>query len=333
VKLIRKILLPIVPIYFGVTWLRNVFYNNGAFKSKSYNFPVICIGNLSVGGTGKTPMTEYLIRLLRDTYKVATLSRGYGRTTKGFQIADNTSSAETIGDEPYQFYKKFENITVAVDSNRQNGILQLQKLNNPGIILLDDAFQHRKVKAGLNILLTPFNKLYVNDICLPTGDLREPKSGSKRADIILVTKCPNEISKSERHNVITKLKPKKNQNVFFSVIDYSRILHSKNDTINFNELRDNKFTLVTGIANSLPLVNHLQNENLTFEHLNFKDHHKYSDEDIEVLKQKEIIVTTEKDFTKLSSKLLENRLYYLPIENKIFEHKKFDDLVLAFCSK
>ncbi|MCK0110338.1 tetraacyldisaccharide 4'-kinase [Flavobacteriaceae bacterium S0825] len=332
-KLLRNILLPIVPIYYGVTWLRNVLYDKGVFKSKSYDFPVICVGNLSVGGTGKTPMIEYLIRLLKDNYKLATLSRGYKRSTDGFQIANDMSSAETIGDEPYQFYSKFKGITVSVDANRQHGISKLQSLKNPDVILLDDAFQHRKVDAGFNILLTTYDKLYIDDITLPTGDLREPKSGAKRANVIVVTKCPKDITIEERSKLKHRLQPKSHQEVFFSTIDYSSTIYSNSDNVNLSGLKDENFTLVTGIANAIPLVNFLNDEGYNFEHINFKDHHIFTDADIEALNEKEIIVTTEKDFTKLGNKLIENKLYYLPIETKIFEHEKFNKILLAFCTK
>lgn len=332
-KLLRNILLPIVPIYYGVTWLRNVLYDKGVFKSKSYDFPIICVGNLSVGGTGKTPMIEYLIRLLKNNYKLATLSRGYKRSTDGFQIANPNSSAETIGDEPYQFYSKFKDITVSVDANRQHGISELQSLRNPDVILLDDAFQHRKVDAGFNILLTSYDKLYIDDITLPTGDLREPKSGAKRANVIVVTKCPKEITIEERSKLKHRLQPKSHQEVFFSTIGYSSVIYSNNGKINLSELKDVNFTLVTGIANSIPLVNFLNNEGYMFEHINFKDHHVFSKADVAVLNEKEIIVTTEKDFTKLGNKLIGNKLYYLPIETKIFEHEKFNNLILNFCTK
>ena len=164
-KLLRNISFPLVPLYYLVTWTRNKLYDLDIKKSKSYDLPVICVGNLSVGGTGKTPMIEYLIKLLNESHNVATLSRGYKRKTSGFQIADVNSSAETIADEPFQFYNKFkEKITVAVDSDRQNGIEKLQSNNDSlDVILLDDAFQHRKVMAGFNILLTTYNNLYVND--------------------------------------------------------------------------------------------------------------------------------------------------------------------------
>lgn len=333
VKLIRNIFFPIVPIYYGVTWLRNVCYDAGIFKSKNYDFPIICVGNLSVGGTGKTPMIEYLIRLLRNKHQLATLSRGYKRTTDGFQIANTTSSAETIGDEPYQFYTKFKDITVSVDANRQQGISKLQSLKKPDIILLDDAFQHRKVEAGLNILLTSYGKLYIDDIILPTGDLREPKSGAKRANIIVVTKCPKDITVEERNNIIHRIKPNSNQEVFFSTIVYSNCIYSKHDSINLSGLKDINFTLVTGIANAVPLVNYLNDEGYKFEHINFKDHHVFTNADIEALNKKEIILTTEKDFTKLGNKLSGKKLYYLPIETTVFEHEKFNKILLDFCSQ
>jgi tetraacyldisaccharide 4'-kinase len=274
-----------------------------------------------------------LIRLLKETYQIATLSRGYKRTTVGFQLANNMSSVETIGDEPYQFYNKFNDIIVGVDSNRQRGISRLQILKNPDIILLDDAFQHRKVNAGLNILLTSYSKLYIDDICLPTGDLREPRTGSNRADIIVITKCPNSISIQERNNIVNRLKLKQNQEAFFSTIEYSSVLYSNDDNINVSELKKANFTLVTGIANSLPLVNHLEKQNFKFEHFKFSDHHKYSDTDIEMLGQKKLVITTEKDFTKLSNRMSRKEVYFLPIETKILEHEKFDNLILDFCSK
>ena len=175
-KILRYILFPVVPIYYVVTWLRDKLYDLGIKSSKSYDFPVICVGNLSVGGTGKTPMIEYLIRLLHNDYKIATLSRGYKRNTRGFVVADATSDASSIGDEPFQFYKKFNDIIVSVDADRQNGIARLRDLQpQPNVILLDDAFQHRKVKAGFNILLTSYGNLFTDDWLLPTGNLREPK--------------------------------------------------------------------------------------------------------------------------------------------------------------
>ena len=186
-KLLRYLALPLVPIYYLVTWFRNMLYDYGIKKSKAYAFPVICVGNLSVGGTGKTPMIEYLIRLLKSDYQLATLSRGYKRKTSGFQWANEKASAQSIGDEPYQFYNKFKDaILVSVDTDRVHGISKIMQLHRTtDVILLDDAYQHRHVKAGLNILLTTYNNPYFNDWVLPTGNLREPKIGAKRADIIV----------------------------------------------------------------------------------------------------------------------------------------------------
>ena len=282
-KILRYILFPFAPIYYLVTWFRNKLYDVGIKKSKSYNFPVICVGNLSVGGTGKTPMIEYLISILKNDYKVATLSRGYKRQTKGYYLADKKASALTIGDEPFQFYSKFKkDISVAVDANRQNGISELQKLkNSPEIILLDDAYQHRKVKAGLNILLTTYTNPYFEDFVLPTGDLREPKHGVKRADIIVVTKCPDDLDEATKAAFIKQIRPNKNQSIFFSSIGYSNEVISENSNIELKDLSN--FTLVTGIANAKPLVDFLNSKHLNFEHLNFKDHHEFSQQDISEL--------------------------------------------------
>ncbi|MFD0989693.1 tetraacyldisaccharide 4'-kinase [Mariniflexile jejuense] len=330
-NLIRNIAFPFVPVYYAVSSLRNTLYDLGIKKSTSYNFPIICVGNLSVGGTGKTPMIEYLINLLKDDYKVATLSRGYKRKTKGFQLADAFSSAESLGDEPFQFYNKFKkDVFVSVDANRTNGIEQLLLLeNSPEVILLDDAFQHRKVKAGLNILLTTYANPYVSDYVLPTGNLREPRSGAKRANIIVVTKCPETISVIEKQSFLEKISPTKNQHVFFSSISYSEDVVSEENKKSINALTN--FTLVTGIANAKPLVNFLKNKNLQFEHLNFKDHHEFSEQDISVLETKEFIVTTEKDFMRLKQyNTLKAKLFYLTITVTIDDSVMFDRLIKTF---
>ncbi|NNC49789.1 MAG: tetraacyldisaccharide 4'-kinase [Flaviramulus sp.] len=325
-KLLRYILFPVVPVYFSVTWLRNKLYDLGIKESTDYNFPLICVGNLSVGGTGKSPMVEYLINLLKSNYNIATLSRGYKRNTKGFQLANTKSNAKSIGDEPFQFYSKFKNeILVAVDSNRRNGIEKL-KAQNTEIILLDDAFQHRKVKAGLNILLTTFDNPYYNDIVLPTGNLREPKSGAKRANIIVVTKCPDNLNSGVKESIIKKIKPESYQHVFFSSIAYNNNIVALNSTKNIIGLE--KFTLVTGIANATNLVNFLKDKGLNFEHLNFKDHHDFTPKDIDLLNRKELIVTTEKDFVRLKEyKSLQDKLYYLPIKVTLNNEIKFNDIV------
>lgn len=328
---LRYILLPIVPIYYLVTWLRNKLYDFEIKKSTSYNFPVICVGNLSAGGTGKTPMIEYLIHLLKDDYSIATLSRGYKRKTTGFQLANKDSTAESIGDEPFQFYHKFKNdIFVAVDADRNNGIKQLQSIDNvPEIILLDDAFQHRKVKAGFNILLTTYSHPYFKDIVLPTGNLREPRNGAKRAHIIIVTKCPKGLSDAEKNTILQQVNPETNQHVFFSSISYSNNIISSKTTKPIVSLDD--FTLVTGIANAFPLVHFLNEKGLKFEHLNFKDHHEFLKQDILELNKKELIVTTEKDFMRLKQyESLKDKLFYLPISVMINDEVKLNKLIKDF---
>jgi tetraacyldisaccharide 4'-kinase len=330
-KLVRYLLLPIVPIYYLVTWLRNMFYDLGWKSSDSYQIPIICVGNLSVGGTGKTPTIEYLIRLLSQTYKVATLSRGYKRASSGFLIADEQATALSIGDEPFQFYSKFKDVIVAVDSNRRRGISNLIDKKQPDIILLDDAFQHRKVKAGFSILLTAYGELYSNDFVLPTGNLREPKSGAKRANVIIITKCPETLSEAEKAIIKKDLKPLPSQVVFFSSIVYSqRILNEKED-LGLNELKGDTFTLVTGIANPKPLQDYLEHKGLQFEHLNFKDHHNFTDEEILSLKTKKRILTTEKDYVRLLPYFKDSdALFYLPIAFKIEQSKLFEETLHSF---
>ncbi len=330
-KLLRKILFPIVPIYYLVTWMRNRFYDLGFFKSKSYNLPIICVGNLSTGGTGKSPMIELLIALLKNTYQVATLSRGYKRETDGFRLADTTDNAKTLGDEPFQFYSKFHNeVYVAVDSNRQRGIEKLIGLpKKPDVILLDDAFQHRKVRAGFYILLTTYQDLYSDDWVLPTGNLREPRQGAKRAQIIVVTKCPKDISVSKKEQIRLKLKPNANQKVVFSFIDYSDVVFSENESRNLLDLEN--VTLVTGIANASPLVAHLKNSGLQFQHLNFPDHYAFKDEDISILEQQHVILTTEKDFMRLKvHESLCEKLFYIPIKAVIQEQDIFKNCILDY---
>ncbi|GAA4886221.1 tetraacyldisaccharide 4'-kinase [Flaviramulus aquimarinus] len=330
-KILRYILFPIVPIYYLVTWLRNKLYDLGIKKSVSYNFPVICVGNLSVGGTGKTPMIEYLINFLKEDFKVATLSRGYKRKTKGFQWANEKSTAESIGDEPFQFYNKYErDILVAVDVDRQNGIKRIRGIENPPqVILLDDAFQHRKVKAGFNIVLTTYANPYFKDMVLPTGNLREPRSGIKRADIIIVTKCPEVLSESNKATILNSMAPKPYQHVFFSSIAYANTLISVHSTLKIEDLKT--FTLVTGIANAKPLVDFLEAKQLDFEHLNFKDHHEFSQQDFDGLNKKELIVTTEKDFMRLKQfESLQHKLFYLPITVKINDKSKINKLIKKF---
>jgi len=333
-KLLRKILFPIVPIYYIVTWLRNKCYDLGWKSSKSYETAVICVGNLSTGGTGKTPTIEYLIRLLDGQYKVATLSRGYKRETDGFIVADESATARTIGDEPLQFYNKFENVIVSVNANRQNGIEQLMTLRQPDVILLDDAFQHRKVKAAFNILLTSYDNLYCDDIVLPTGNLREPRAGAERADIILVTKCPDSLSSSEKSTISKKLKPLEHQHIYFSSISYSETICNQTQTLDIDRLKGKKVTLVTGIANPKPLLEYLTSKSIDFEHMKFNDHHTFTYSEIEELKRKKFVLTTEKDYVRLKGdfKSKDGQLWYFPITFKIDDSSEFNAQLLSFMS-
>lgn len=330
-KFYRKLLFPLVLVYWAVTWIRNTFYDMGLIKSVSFDFPVICVGNLSVGGTGKTPMIEYLINLLRDDVRIAVLSRGYRRKTKGFYLANRESSVDILGDEPFQFYSKFkDDIQVAVDSDRVNGIKILRSTHDaPEVILLDDAFQHRKVKAGFNVLLTTFDAIYTKDFVLPAGNLREPKIGAKRADIIVVTKCPAGLNDVDKHNIVQLIKPLKRQSVFFSNITYADSVTLLHSNIKLDEVSD--FTLVTGIANPKPLVDYLKSKQLRFEHLNFPDHYDFSQKDVEELNKKQLILTTEKDYMRLQKHdVLKQKLGYLPIQLAIHDSDKLDRLIKQF---
>jgi len=326
-KLFRKILYPFVPFYYAAVFLRNKFYDWSVYQSKSYEFPVLCVGNLSVGGTGKTPMIEYLITMLGSKYKLATLSRGYGRKSKDFLIATPNATSQDIGDEPLQIFNKFKNITVAVDADRQQG-LKLLKEYKPSleVVLLDDAFQHRKVTAGFNVLLTAYDQLYCDDIVLPTGNLREPRSGAKRAQVIVVTKCPDYLSDLEKTAITKRLNLKSNQAVFFSSIQYSQKLVSSISSRPLTDLKEIHFTLVTGIANPKSLVSYLKEMGLNFEHLNYKDHHEFSKSELEFIHSKSLVVTTEKDFSRLHTES-QNQIYYLPIQLKIDNASEFDRLV------
>ncbi|WP_250433015.1 tetraacyldisaccharide 4'-kinase [Hanstruepera flava] len=330
-KLIRILLFPIVPIYFLVTWLRNRFYDTGMYKSKSYDFPLIAVGNLSTGGTGKTPMVEYIIRLIKEDRKVATLSRGYGRKTKGFLLANAEATADSIGDEPFQFYNKFkEDVQIAVCEDRQNGIAKLRlQEGQPEVIILDDAYQHRKVKAGFYVLLTSYGKLYTNDIVLPTGNLREPRSGAKRAQVIVVTKCPPDLSEIQKQQIQNKLNPLPHQKLYFSSIEYSDKVYSETEEKMLMDLKD--FTLITGIANPQPLVDYLEDLKMIFEHLKFGDHHHFTATEIEEFEKLDCILTTEKDFMRLKMHpTIKQKLFYLPITTQIDQANDFNKQIMDF---
>ena len=313
--LLRKLLFPISLVYGLVVFVRNRFYDLGVLSSKSFTTKTICVGNLSVGGTGKTPMIEVLVRLLQNKYRIAILSRGYKRKSKGFLLATRETSVEYLGDEPYQLKSKFPEVSVAVDADRRNGISRLEEMVSPEVILLDDAFQHRKVKPDFSILLTAYDDLYIDDWYLPTGNLRDAKGEARRANIILVTKCPEKLSGLGKKSLTAKINPLPNQKVLFSYLAYNKVLKGSN--IKLEELKDKKLTLVTGIANPSPLVDFLQNEGISFEHMEFNDHHFFSEQELSILKKKENILTTEKDYVRLKAKI--PKLHYVEISHQFMD--------------
>lgn len=341
-SILRKILYPFSVLYGQITSARNVLYNKDILKSTTFDIPVIAVGNLTVGGTGKTPQIEYLVRLLQNEYKLAILSRGYKRTTKGFIIADKNTSVSDIGDEPMQYFNKFKNVIVAVDNDRVNGINKLTKLENPPeVILLDDAYQHRKVEAGLNILLTSYDNLYINDTMLPTGNLREKIGGANRAQIIIVTKCPKKLSEQQQFEITKKLNIKLHQTVFFSTIKYAKEIISKKNQLPVNKLSNYKIVLVTGIANTQPLTVFLDTMNCSYQHIKFGDHHNFTQKDYQKIdkaysKIKEgnpdaqcLVLTTEKDYVRSFTK--KDNFYYLSIETDFIDHKEdFNKLIKKY---
>lgn len=335
-NVLRKILFPFAILYGFITSIRNFLFDKGILKSTSFDIPVIAVGNLSVGGTGKTPQIEYLIRLLSDKYKIATLSRGYKRKSEGFVLADGTSNAEILGDEPFQFYQKFPNIQVAVDANRTNGITQLlSQKNKPEIILLDDAYQHRKVKAGFYILLTSYGDLYEDDFILPTGNLRESRSGANRANIIVVTKCPKDLSDQKQEEIRLKLNLNCSQQIYFSFIDYDDTIYNKGEKVAVNDIKSEAKILLAGIAKPKPFFDYLKNEN--DECLTYPDHHHFSDSDLDEIQNKangKKIITTEKDYVRLKDSKLVLQLYYLPIKSTfIKQHQNFEATILDYIKK
>ena len=342
-KYLRFLLLPFSLIYGVAIVIRKKLYDWGVIRSVKFDLPVICVGNLAVGGSGKTPTTEYLVRLLAD-YKIAILSRGYGRKTKGFILADDIATAETIGDEPLQYHQKFENITVAVCEDRVAGIEKLKE--NHDLIILDDAFQHRAVKAGFNILLFEFQKLGTLQFLLPAGNLRDVFSSRKRADVLLVTKSPVPLLHVAQQASVNELQPNRNQPVLHSYLKYGLLQHLyKAESRILDSIKDYEVFLLTGIANPEPLVNELEKYSKTIKHLEFPDHYAFKEVDIKKLKltfeagikKDRIIITTEKDSKRLRATGFEDLLvnlpvYYLPIEVDLFEEDKinFDELILNY---
>ncbi len=342
-KSFRYLLFPFAFIYGLIVRLRNWLFDKNILRSTPFNFPLICVGNLAVGGTGKTPMTEYLIRLLKNDFNTATLSRGYKRKTKGFGIANENTTALEIGDEPMQFHIKFPDITVAVGEERLVAIPQLlQEKPATNVIILDDAFQHRSVKAGLNILLTESKDLYTRDLMMPAGDLRDVRSSAKRAEIIIVTKCKADLTEERKNEIIEELKPKENQSIYFTTIEYAAPYHLFNKTISHIG-HDADVLLVTGIANPRPLKSFLANRVHSYDMLRYQDHHIFDSDDLTDIKKQfekirssnKMILTTEKDgvrLQKFETELSGYPIYVLPIQHSFLfgENEGFNRQVKDF---
>ncbi len=347
-RFLRHILLPISLLYGLIMACRNILFNFGIFKSESYKTPVLSIGNITVGGTGKTPHSEYIISLLKDDYKIAILSRGYGRKTKGFRYVEADNNPENCGDEPCQIKHKFPSIIVAVDEDRRHGISTLIKEHNPDLILLDDAYQHRWVKPGFSILLIDYVRPIFKDFMMPTGNLREFPQGKKRANIIIITKCPTDISDIEKEKFTQKLKLNKNQRIYFSSFSYgdAKPVFSTEIENNFC-LKDKNILLLSGIANPLPLKKYLEVQGAVVKMLNFADHHQFTNNDIAKIttqyelfsKDNSCIITTEKDSVRLKDGLdipaeLRQQLYFIPIKVQILANEvEFNQLIKDYVGK
>jgi tetraacyldisaccharide 4'-kinase len=345
-KSFRILLLPFSLVYWLVIFIRNWMYNKKILHSTSFALPLICVGNLSVGGTGKSPMVEYLVRLLKDQFKCATLSRGYKRRTKGYALANETSNALDIGDEPMQFHIKFPGIPVAVGEERLNAIPQLlHDRPETQVIILDDAFQHRAVRAGLNILLTDYNNLFTRDFYLPTGDLRDLKSEYKRAEIVVVTKCNPDLSGAEKEKLIKEINPQPGQSVFFTAVEYSQPYHILTRAgLSFTE--STEVLLVSGIANPRPLKSMLEKYSKTYHMLQYPDHRIFTIDDLREIRKKfhaiesvdKIILTTEKDavrLVKFNTEIAGLPLYVIPVRHHFLygEEGRFGQLVLDFIKR
>lgn len=340
----RVLLLPFAALFGLIIYCRNLFFDKGWLGSAHFNFPIICIGNLSLGGTGKSPMVEYLINLLKPNYKIATLSRGYKRKTKGYALANKNSTALEIGDEPMQFFLKYPDLAVAVGEERIVAIPHLLH-DVPGLqaIILDDAFQHRSVTAGLNILLTEYSNLYTSDFFLPTGDLRDEKSSAKRAQVIVVTKCAPSLTEEQKSTILREINPLPSQRVFFTTINYGVLYHIADVDDKCYITPKDEVLLVCGIANPKPLKDYLLNNSHAYYQQDYSDHHIFSIDDLKEIIQKfnaiqakdKIIVTTEKDAVRLikfNDQLKDIPMYVIPIQHVFLfnEGPQFDEILINY---
>ena len=337
---------PFSLVYALIVKIRNWCFDKHVLPSTSFNMPIICIGNLAAGGTGKSPMVEFLIRLLKDRFTIAVLSRGYKRKTRGYALADPQSTALDIGDEPMQFHGKFPDVSIAVGEERIVAIPQLlHDRPETQVILLDDAFQHRSVRAGLNILLTDCSNLFTRDWWLPSGDLRDAPSSYRRADIIIVTKCKEDLSEEQRRAIAVEIGPKPHQQIFFTSIRYGRPYHITHQ--GEQEINDRvEVLLVTGIANPAPLKRWLDEHSRTYYEMAYSDHHIFSIDDLNAIIRRfngitarnKLILTTEKDAVRLikfRQELADLPIYVLPIAPQFLfdDQPRFTDLIVTFIAE
>ena len=326
-NLLRKSLFPFSLLYDVVTRVRNAAFDNQWLSQSQFDVPTIVIGNLVTGGSGKTPLIAYLLDHFSDRFSLAVLSRGYKRKSSGFMISDATSSVDSLGDEPYLLLQKFPNVQIAVCKNRPEGIRGLLQ-NSPQLdaIVLDDGFQHRQLKPSYQILLTPYDKPWFRDCVLPAGNLRESARGKKRADLVVVTKCPESLSKKERDDYTSQLALDSHQKLFFTSIQYDANVYGTS-RMKLKSFVQNPFVLVTGIANSKPLTNHLDQLGANYKHLEFGDHHSFSALDCQnILSSGLPVLTTEKDYVRLNPRIKD--VHYLPISVCFLaDEDRFKDII------
>ena len=339
----RLFLFPLTLLYGMVVRLRNYLYDKKVIEGVTFNIPIFCVGNLSVGGTGKSPMVDYMLSLLKNTYPVATISRGYKRRTSGYVLAQQNTTAIEIGDEPMQFHLNHPEVAVSVCEKRIEAVPELlYDRPETKLIVLDDAFQHREINAGFQIILTEYNNLYTRDLFLPTGDLRDQTTSANRADIIVVTKCPVDLTEHGRFLVLQELSPKQHQQVFFTTIQYGTPYHLINGS-EYTITKETEILLICGIANPTPLTRYIHDESKTYDALFYNDHHLFSIDDVNEIKYRyntflegeKIMLTTGKDAVRLiryKEQLEEMPIYVLPISVRFLfgQAAEFDQLILSY---
>ena len=336
-KNFKFLLYPLSVLYNIYSSFRNLLFDLRLINSIEYKIPTIGIGNLSTGGTGKSIIVDYLIERFKKNKKITTLSRGYNRKTKGFVQASESSNAYEIGDEPFQFFSKHPEINVVVCENRRKGMsIILKNLSDTELCIWDDVFQHRFVKPGLMILSTTFQYPFYKDEILPIGNLRENKDSSKRADIIVVTKCPIDMQINDKEYFVESLNPLVNQKVFFSTLTYKQKIKSDVDQINIDTLAESDFILVTGVADSSYLVEFLKSKAFNFKHLKYSDHYNFNKRSIDKIRNissGKRILTTEKDFGRLKPKISDRDIYYIEVSmqfNSELNELNFDKTISEY---